>query len=109
MATGKPIWEPLSPMLFRLFETVDRFSSTLISVLEPPVFCLGLIQSFFEGSMYVFVLMWTPSLNTAMRAEQPDATIPHGFIFATFMIMTMIGSSVFKLLCRACPPEDFMR
>ena len=29
------------------------------------IMCLGLIQSMFEGSMYTFVLEWTPALTIA--------------------------------------------
>ena len=31
--------------------------------LDPKVLYLGLIQSLFEGSMYIFVLEWTPALT----------------------------------------------
>ncbi|ETN71461.1 hypothetical protein NECAME_19327, partial [Necator americanus] len=54
--------------------------------------------------MYTFVLEWTPALSQA----SPE-TIPHGYIFAGFMVATMIGSSLFKLLERRKRPEDFMR
>lgn len=50
---------------------------------------LGLIQSLFEGSMYVFVLEWTPALTIDSGAEKNDAShppIPHGFIFAAYMV-----------------------
>ncbi|CAM6128811.1 unnamed protein product [Calypogeia fissa] len=49
---------------------------------------LGAIQSLFEGSMYTFVFLWTPALSPR------DESIPHGFIFATFMLSSMLGSSV---------------
>ncbi|XP_021893403.1 molybdate-anion transporter isoform X1 [Carica papaya] len=49
---------------------------------------LGAIQSLFEGSMYTFVFLWTPALSP--NGEE----IPHGFIFATFMLGSMMGSSV---------------
>ncbi|KAI6198334.1 hypothetical protein M3Y99_01884500 [Aphelenchoides fujianensis] len=94
----------------RKADMTDTFKSAIGVIRdEPPVFCLGIIQSFFEGSMYTFVLMWTPTLNSAMRADVPDGTIPHGFVFATFMVAIMIGSSVFKLLQRVSHPESFMR
>ncbi|XP_047315721.1 molybdate-anion transporter-like [Impatiens glandulifera] len=48
---------------------------------------LGAIQSLFEGSMYTFVFLWTPALSP--NGED----IPHGFIFATFMLASMLGSS----------------
>lgn len=49
---------------------------------------LGAIQSLFEGSMYTFVFLWTPALSPN------DEDIPHGFIFATFMLASMLGSSI---------------
>ncbi|XP_013418311.1 molybdate-anion transporter-like isoform X1 [Lingula anatina] len=90
------------------------------------ILCLGVIQSLFEGSMYTFVLEWTPALtpvattasSVASRRllEEEDVTveghrgaIPHGYIFAAFMIAIMIGSSLFKILCRWTSIESFMR
>ncbi|KAJ4972704.1 hypothetical protein NE237_005878 [Protea cynaroides] len=49
---------------------------------------LGAIQSLFEGSMYTSVFLWTPALSP--NAED----ISHGFIFATFMLASMLGSSI---------------
>ncbi|KAG9157178.1 hypothetical protein Leryth_004851 [Lithospermum erythrorhizon] len=38
--------------------------------------------------MYTFVFLWTPALSPN------DEDIPHGFIFATFMLSSMLGSSL---------------
>lgn len=89
---------------------------------DPVVLCLGLIQSLFEGAMYTFVLEWTPALTPAKPAEvQASRTllevtedghrgsIPHGHIFAGFMIAIMIGSSLFKILSSVSKVESFMR
>lgn len=91
---------------------------------DPKILCLGLIQSMFEGSMYVFVLEWTPALTPAKIADsQKDSQgheneigddghrgeIPHGHIFAAFMVAIMIGSSLFKLLSKYTSVESFMR
>ena len=46
---------------------------------------LGLIQSLFEGAMYTFVLEWTPAL-TPQKDEDNQPIIPHGYIFAAFMV-----------------------
>lgn len=70
------------------------------------VICLGAIQSLFEGSMYVFVLEWTPALQGAYGDTEK---IPHGYIFASFMVAVMMGSSLFKMLCKNHRPESFMR
>lgn len=57
---------------------------------------MGAIQSLFEGSMYTFVFLWTPALSPN------DEDIPHGFIFATFMLSSMLGSSIAaRLMARA--------
>ncbi|CAG5117021.1 unnamed protein product [Candidula unifasciata] len=73
--------------------------------------------SLFEGAMYCFVLEWTPSLSAEYKPkvgapgqlEEVHADIPHGHIFAAFMVSLMIGSSVFKLLCKFTSVESFMR
>lgn len=54
---------------------------------------LGAMQSLFEGSMYTFVFLWTPALSP--KGER----LPHGMIFACFMVASMAGA----LPClRAC-------
>ena len=47
---------------------------------------LGVVQSFFEGSMYTFVLEWTPALTPQSSDVISKPTIPHGLIFASFMV-----------------------
>lgn len=66
---------------------------------------LGAIQSLFEGSMYTFVFLWTPALSPN------DEEIPHGFIFATFMLASMFGSSLAsRLMTRSSPRvESYMQ
>ena len=66
---------------------------------------MGAIQSLFEGSMYTFVFLWTPALSPN------DEEIPHGFIFATFMLASMLGSSLAsRLLSRSSPKvESYMQ
>ncbi|KAI4330972.1 hypothetical protein MLD38_029208 [Melastoma candidum] len=66
---------------------------------------LGAIQSLFEGSMYTFVFLWTPALSPN------DEDIPHGFIFATFMLASMLGSSIAsRLMAHSSPSvESYMQ
>jgi len=61
---------------------------------------LGTIQSLFESSMYVFVFMWTPMLNTAFEEFADRTRGLHGLIFASFMVMLMLGSSLFRFFER---------
>lgn len=60
----------------------------ILCVSDEKIALLGAIQSLFEGSMYTFVFLWTPALSPN------DEEIPHGFIFATFMLSSMLGSSL---------------
>ncbi|VBB26228.1 unnamed protein product [Acanthocheilonema viteae] len=68
------------------------------------VICLALIESLFEGTLYLFVLQWTPALSDAS-----NDVIQHGYIFASFMVAIMIGSMIFKLFSKYQRPESFMR
>lgn len=76
------------------------------------VMLLGLIQSCFESAMYIFVFMWTPALETSLAAwfnaqkalvspadlAGMPPSLPHGVIFATFMVAIMIGSKAFEVI-----------
>jgi hypothetical protein len=79
------------------------------------IFFLGIVQALFEASMYVFVLEWTPALTQALNTAEIDKTdnknppIPHGYIFASYMVTMMMGSNSFKVFCNYATPESFMR
>lgn len=75
---------------------------------SPEVLLCGLITSLFEGSMYVFVFMWTPALqkltpglqlsdsghrrSLAESSSESPASLPFGLIFSTFMVCCMAVS-----------------
>ncbi len=52
-------------------------------------------QSFFESSMYIFVLLWTPIIDR-FSTNPP----PYGIIFSSFMLSIMIGSQLFSILIK---------
>jgi len=82
---------------------------------DKKIFLLGIVQALFEGSMYIFVLEWTPALTQALDNANIDKTdnknppIPHGYVFASYMVAMMMGSNSFKVLCNYATPESFMR
>jgi hypothetical protein len=67
----------------------NAFNTTIRS---QDIYLCGLISSLFEGSMYIFVFMWTPALT-----EVSDDALPFGLIFSTFMVSCMAGSSLFSI------------
>jgi hypothetical protein len=63
-------------------------------VLDPMLAILGLTQTCFEGSMYLFVFIWVPSLQEATLIN----TLPLGYIFSSFMISMMCGSILYTMI-----------
>jgi hypothetical protein len=72
-------------------------------VADQKVALLGAMQALFEASMYTFVFLWTPALSP--KGEQ----LPHGFIFATFMTASMVGTAMAGRLMVTHRLEDFMQ
>ncbi|XP_057950806.1 uncharacterized protein LOC131145636 isoform X2 [Malania oleifera] len=70
-------------------DLLTQFKGAAVAIAsDEKIALLGAIQSLFEGSMYTFVFLWTPALSPS------DEDIPHGFIFATFMLASMLGSTI---------------
>ncbi|KZV67850.1 DUF791-domain-containing protein [Peniophora sp. CONT] len=61
---------------------------------DPVLLILGLTQTLFEGSMYLFVFVWVPTLQDA----SPSPSLPLGYIFSTFMICMMLGSLLYTFI-----------
>jgi MFS family permease len=86
-----------TPTASAIQEAIKRIFSTR------KILFLGVAQSLFEGAMYTFVFMWTPTL------EAGGAEIPHGIAFASFMVCCSIGGTLFELLSQRMPVEELMR
>ncbi|KAH7668488.1 Molybdate-anion transporter protein [Dioscorea alata] len=87
-------------------DLLSQFKGAAVAIAsDEKIALLGAIQSLFEGSMYTFVFLWTPALSPN------DEDIPHGFIFATFMLSSMLGSSIAsRLMARpALKVEAYMQ
>lgn len=82
----------------------------------PEILMCCIIGSFFEGSMYIFIFLWTPAL-TAIQTEinqhgdengktykdnaHDDDELPFGWIFSSFMVCCMLGTMAFSQLSNA--------
>jgi hypothetical protein len=58
---------------------------------------LGLTQTCFEGSMYLFVFMWVPALQEASHSSN-ILPLPLGYIFSAFMTSMMLGSLLYTAI-----------
>lgn len=58
---------------------------------DPLLLVLGLTQTCFEGSMYLFVFVWVPTLQEAASTD----LLPLGYIFSAFMLSMMLGSLLY--------------
>lgn len=74
---------------------------------DPLLLIIGLTQTCFEGSMYLFVFLWVPSLQEA-SVTFPAIPLPLGYIFSSFMVSMMLGSLLYTAICTWAPgsPND---
>ena len=79
------LWENDSPKIAQ-----SKLSGSI--KMDKNMWVLGLSQSLFLGAMYIFVFLWTPTLDIS------NPNIPYGLVFATFMVMISIGGGLFKLI-----------
>lgn len=61
---------------------------------DPRLLVLGLTQTCFEGSMYLFLFHWVPSLQEASLM----GLLPLGYIFSSFMLSMMLGSIFYTFI-----------
>ncbi|KAJ6489919.1 hypothetical protein C8R45DRAFT_200218 [Mycena sanguinolenta] len=61
---------------------------------DPRLLVLGITQTCFEGSMYLFVFLWVPSLQESSLM----GLLPLGYIFSSFMLSMMLGSLLYTFV-----------
>ncbi|KAA1474489.1 DUF791-domain-containing protein [Dentipellis sp. KUC8613] len=78
-----------------IFQIKRLGSAWGIVTADPVLLVLGLTQTIFEGSMYLFVFIWVPTL----QESSPNASaLPLGYIFSTFMVSMMLGSLFYTFI-----------
>jgi len=85
---------------------------------SPKILICCVVGSVFEGAMYIFIFLWTPTLTSlqdkiddsdvvkrvfmkAMKDPHTDSDLPFGWIFSTFMVSCMLGTTAFSRLSNA--------
>lgn len=62
------------------------------------ILALTATTTFFEGSMYIFVFFWAPTLISARSLVVAGSPLPFGLIFSCFMCAVMLGSTIFGIV-----------
>ncbi|KAJ2962025.1 hypothetical protein NQZ79_g2826 [Umbelopsis isabellina] len=92
-----------------LVETIKSSMKVLFN--DSKILSLGLAQTLFECSMYIFVLLYTPALEQALEDQRIplDAIVPLGYLFSTLMVAVMIGSLMFRVLTEPSDGSGWMK
>ena len=60
------------------------------------ILVIGTAQTFFECSMYIFVLLYTPAIEESIN--DASTNVPLGYLFSTMMLAVMVGSLTFQVM-----------
>jgi hypothetical protein len=82
--------------------------ASTVAFLASPMVSVMIMQTSFEAGMYIFVFLWSPVLESfsahykkdirSINRDESEDILPFGIIFSTFMLFTMTGSLIFKLV-----------
>ncbi|GMI15503.1 hypothetical protein TrVE_jg1647 [Triparma verrucosa] len=82
-------------------------SALKIALADKKIALVGLMQAFFEGAMYTFVINWPPSVAAAIaKYFGKEAMVPYGGIFSCFMACCLVGSTLFQRLSSKISASD---
>lgn len=62
------------------------------------ILALSVVQSLYEGVVYLFIYIWTPALRQASLRSADESKPPLGLVFSSFMLALMIGSKIYSIL-----------
>ncbi|OAL74641.1 hypothetical protein A7D00_0235 [Trichophyton violaceum] len=80
--------------------------STIIKGKYTHTMVLGFITMISEGSMYLFVVFWSPAIISASKKDGIPGSPPFGVIFASFMTAMMLGSQISSQLMVSPPSRE---
>ncbi|OTB03683.1 hypothetical protein M426DRAFT_60125 [Hypoxylon sp. CI-4A] len=67
---------------------------------RPSILALGFASTMFEGSMYLFVFFWTPTIKSVQKTP---GELPYGYIFSCFMASSMAAALIFNIIMQKRP------
>ncbi|KAF1805080.1 hypothetical protein V8B55DRAFT_1494628 [Mucor lusitanicus] len=81
-----------------LLKTLTTGLATMVK--SRNILVIGTAQTFFECSMYIFVLLYTPAIEESINnaAGSTSTNVPLGYLFSTMMLAVMVGSLTFQVM-----------
>jgi len=76
---------------------MQSVAAAVFSSMDSIVLRVGIMQCLFEGSMHIFIFLWTPCLQRGVNR------LPHGLVFSVYMICMMIGGKQSRSSSRMRP------
>lgn len=74
---------------------------------NPNILLLGAAQSFFEASMYIFIMQWPPTISHAVEMVYgTGAETPYGTVLSCFMASCLMGATLFGHLSKLGIPTE---
>ncbi|KAI0386401.1 DUF791-domain-containing protein [Hypomontagnella monticulosa] len=77
-----------------------KASSIWTTLKKPSILALGFASTMFEGSMYLFVFFWTPTIKSVQKSA---GELPYGYIFSSFMASSMAAALTFNIVMQKRP------
>ncbi|KAI8628435.1 DUF791-domain-containing protein [Xylariaceae sp. FL1651] len=62
---------------------------------RPTILALVFVSTMFEGSMYLFVFYWVPTLSSVQKSS---GELPYGVIFSSFMASSMAAALAYNII-----------
>ncbi|KAI1380186.1 DUF791-domain-containing protein [Hypoxylon crocopeplum] len=80
--------------------TSEKSSRLMATLKKPSILALGFASTMFEGSMYLFVFFWTPTMKSVQKSA---GELPYGYIFSSFMASSMAAALIFNIIMQKRP------
>ncbi|KAI1073445.1 DUF791-domain-containing protein [Whalleya microplaca] len=81
-------------------QSIAKPPSVWSTLKQPSILALTFASTMFEGSMYLFVLFWTPTIDSVHKSA---AKLPYGYIFSSFMASSTAAALLYNIVMQRKP------
>ncbi|KAI0009178.1 DUF791-domain-containing protein [Xylariaceae sp. FL0662B] len=81
-------------------QTTAKPSSLWSTLKRPSILALIFSSTMFEGSTYLFLFCWTPTIESVQKSA---GKLPYGYIFSSFMASSMAAALLYNIVMQRRP------